>query len=145
MSYCTDIDLLTYRPNILSLGVDNWENQREYAYEIINRVIEARWYRQAAEELNVDYLEVTFDPDLIEEGYLTRLECFKALELIYMYLKKDAQESDGFARLEEEFRKRYNEELDIILAMGITYDWDQSGAISYDERYISVSRRLHKA
>lgn len=145
MSYCTDIDLLTYRPNILSLGVEDWENQREYAYEIINRVIESRWYRQAAEELNVDYLEVVFNPELVEEGYLTRLECFKALELIYMYLKKDSQESDGFARLEKEFRNRYNEELDIILAMGITYDWDQSGAISYDERFITSPRRIHKA
>lgn len=145
MTYSTDIDLLTYRPNILSLGVDDWESQRSNAYNIINRVLEARWYRAAAEELNVDYLEVTFDPTLIEEGSLTRLECYKALELAYMYLKKDAQQADGFSRLEEEFRQRYNEELNSVLAVGINYDWDSSGAISSDEKYITSPRRLHRA
>lgn len=145
MTYCTDVDLLTYRPNILSLGVDNWEDQRENAYAIINRTLESRWYRGAAEELSVDYLEVLFDPTLIQEGTLTRLECYKTLELAYMYLKKDSQQSDGFDRLEEQFRKRYGEELDLVLATGITYDWDQSGSITSDERYISTPRRQHRA
>lgn len=145
MTYCSDINLLEYRPNILSLGVSDWQSQRENAYTIINRHLEAKWYRQAAGELNVDYLEVTFDPDLIEEGSLTRLECYKALELIYMYLKKDAQQADGFSRLEEEFRQRYNEELTTLLAVGINYDWDSSGVISSDEKYITSPRRLHRA
>lgn len=145
MTYCNDIDLLTYRQNILSLGVSDWQEQREQAYLIINRVIEAKWYRAAAESFSIDYTEVVFNPDLIETGSLTRLECFKTLELAYMYLKKDSQESDGFARLEEEFRTRYNEELSSILAVGINYDWDSSGAISSDERYITTSRRQHKA
>lgn len=145
MTYCIDLDLLTYRPNILSLGVADWQTQRENAYSIINRTLESKWYRQAAVEIGVDYLEVAFDPTLIESGTLTRLECFKTLELIYMYLKKDSQQSDGFERLEEQFRKRYNEELDLILSIGITYDWDKSGSITSDEKYISSPRRLHRA
>lgn len=145
MTYCTDIDLLEYRPNILSLGVLEWSNQRENAYSMINRTLESKWYRQAAIELNVDYLEISFDPTLVEAGTLTRLECFKTLELIYMYLKKDSQQSDGFARLEQEFRQRYNEELTTVLGVGLTYDWDQSGDITYDERFITSPRRLHRA
>lgn len=145
MTYCTDEDLVSYRPNILNLGVANWNSQRTVAYEIINRVLEARWYRAAAEEQSVDWRTTLFDPTLVETNLLKRLEVFKALELAYMYLKKDSQDADGFARLENDFRARYNEELDSILSIGISYDWDKSGTITDTEKYIVSSRRQHRS
>mgnify|MGYP003563307064 CR=1 FL=1 len=146
-TYCTDADLVKYRPNIMELGVESWETQREEAYAMINRVVIARWYRKVAEDrdphrLVYDYRVTEFDPDKVEDGYLTRLEVFKTLELAYMYLKKEGAEADGFERLEEQFRRRYTEELEMILSVGINYDWDGDDIIDDQEKYIYRTRRL---
>ena len=149
MTYCTDADMASYRPNIMDLGKEDWEDQREEAFSMINRVIEARWYRKVAQEMGisfsnilVDTSHIPFDPDKVKTGFLTRLEAFKALELAYMFLKKDSPQSDGFERNEKTFRDRYNEELELILSIGVEYDWDDSGEVEQDERYIRQPRRL---
>lgn len=142
MTYCTDSDMEKYRPNILGLGVSDWESQREEAYSMINRVIIARWYRKAAPEMGYDPNTTFFDPSWVREGTLTRLEAFKAIELAMMHLKKDTPEEDGFERMEKSFRRRYNEELEMVLAAGIDYDWSASGTFDDDEVYIRVQRRL---
>lgn len=145
MSYCTDEDLLKYRPNILQLGVTDWEVQREEAFAMINRVIRARWYMTAAVDKGYDPTVTLFNPDLVQEGFLTRLEAFKTLELAYMILMKDSPEADGFERNMETFRDRYNEELELILGTGITYDWSGDEEFSSDEVYVRVPRRLYRA
>jgi hypothetical protein len=105
-------------------------------------VINARWYRKAAVEMGYDPKFTAFDPDLVMNDQLTRLASFKSLELAYMYLKKDGGEEDGFERAESSFRKRYNEELNIILAVGIDYDWDGDDVLNDDEYTVRVNRRL---
>jgi hypothetical protein len=145
MTYCVDSDLLKYRPNILSLGVDEWSSQREEAYSIINRVIQTRWYRKVAPEMGYDPNVTLFDADLIRESTLTRLEAFKTLELAYMILMKDSPEADGFERNMKTFRDKYNEELELVLAQGIDYDWSGSGTFDDDEVYLRAPRRLVRA
>ncbi len=142
MTYCVDTDLVKYRSNIMDLGVVSWENQREEAYEMINRVISARWYRGASKVMGYDYRFTPFDSDLVMNDNLKRLECFKALELAYMILKKDGPKQDGFERAESSFRDRYNEELESVLAAGVDYDWDGDGEQNDDEHTIRVSRRI---
>lgn len=141
MTYCTDADLVKYRPNIMQLGVDSWEEQRQEAYSIINRVIKVRWYRAVAEEMGYDWRETDFDPDLVSSGQLDRLECFKTLELAYLKLQKDTKDPDGFARLEESFHARYNSELDFVLSSGIDYDWNSDDAIDTMETAVQGPRR----
>lgn len=144
-TYCTDSELLKYRSNILSLGVSSWQVQREEAFEIINRVVIARWYRKAAPEMGIDPNLTAFDPELVKANTLTRLEAFKTLELAYMILKKDGPEKDGFERNEEAFRNRFNEELEMILGSGIDYDWSNSGVIDLEETGIRITRRNIRA
>lgn len=148
MTYCIDTDLLKYRPDILSLGVDSWTVQREEAFSIINRFISSRWYKFTAPEMGCDPSLNLFDSTKIGSESLTslkRLECFKTLELAYMYLKKDFPEPDGFERNEKAFRQRYNEELESIMAEGIDYDWTGSGTIESEEKAVRYSRRLVRA
>lgn len=142
MTYCTDSDLVKYRPNILTLGVASWEDQREEAYALINRVIQARWYRKVAPEMGYDPNVTLFDPTQIRTGTLTRLECFKTLELAYMLMMKDSPEADGFERNMKTFRNQYNEELELVLAVGIDYDWSDSNSFDDDELYLRAPRRL---
>lgn len=142
VAYSTDEDLLEIRSNILSLGVDSWEEQHQKAFGIINRAIINKWYKEAAKDYSLDYRDAEFSPDLVEEGFLTELSCYKTLELIYLQLMKDSPQQDGFGRNREIFRDLYNEELREILASGISYDWDGDSSIVDTEKYQRVPRRL---
>lgn len=144
-TYCTDEDLLNYRPNILSLGVDSWEEQRELAYSDINRIITAKWYRQAAEKMGYDPDLVEFRPESIQDDALKKLEVLKTLEYAYMYLMKESVKGDGFERNMETFSRLYSSELGVVLSIGIKYDWTGDGSIDSEENQLLPSqRRLHR-
>lgn len=143
-TYATDQDLLKYRADILSLGVDSWETQRDEAFSIINRTITARWYTKAAPVMGVDPLITAFDPTLVQTDELNRLECFKVLELAYGYLSKGCQESDGFERLRKLYKGEYGDELDSVLGIGISYDWNGDDEIDVEEVRIQAPRRLSR-
>lgn len=141
-TYCEDADLLTYRSNILSLGVADWEIQRAEAFSTINRMLIARWYNQAAKTQGVDPTLTFFEPAKIEEGFLKRLECFKTLEFAYMILMKDAPDEDGFERNMKLFARQYGAEFDSVIGMGVSYDWSGDGTLDSEETKIRAPRRL---
>lgn len=145
MTYCIDNDLLTYRSNILELGVADWSTQRTEAYSMINRMLVARWYNQVAPTQGIDPTLVVFDPAKVEEGSLKRLECFKTLEFAYMILMKDSPEADGFERNMSLFSKLFNTEFDVVIGLGLSYDWDDDGIIDDEERAQRAPRRLRRA
>jgi len=144
--YCDDDDLVAQRPKILSLGVATWATQIAEATTIINRALETRWYRQACREYELDYRAYAFDPDLLLNAadQLTRLGTFKSLELAYMVLQKDSPEADAFERHAGSYRKLYGTELAEVLAQGLDYDWDDSGAIGDTEKRMPSMRRLKR-
>lgn len=141
--YCEDADLINIRPNILELGVASWDTQSIDAFDIINRTLIAKWYKNVALEHDiVDWRTTPFDPDRVDEEQVKRMACYKTLELAYMHLMKDSSTADGFERETDFFRDRYNEELTIILGLGVNYDWDADDTISDDEKYEPQIRRL---
>lgn len=143
--YSTDEHLIGVRPNILSLGVSDWTTHHVEAFDIINRILVGRWYKLVAAEYGVDWRETPFDPELVDASQLVRLSSYKTLELAYLYLMKDAPEPDGFEREMKLFRDRFNAELQDILALGISYDWDDSGTIEAGEQFQEQTRRLYRA
>jgi len=140
--YSIDDDIVKIRPNILGLGVSDWEEKHQKAFAIINRTLIARWYMTVADDNDIDWRTTEFDPGKIDVTQVNDLSCYKTLELCYMHLMKDAPEPDGFERQSDMFRKRYNEELREILALGLNYDWDEDDEISAEEKYQPSQRRL---
>ena len=149
-NYCTDNDLLLKRPKILNYGVSTFESGDtdviSEATEIINRVIEARWYRETAGNFGYDFRDTPFNQDsLSNDGVqLKRLAVYKSLELAYEFLMKDSPDQDGFERQMNNFAKKYKEELAIVLEVGIDYDWDAGGTITSDEKYQQSTRTLER-
>lgn len=144
--YCANSDLIVVRPKILSYGVSDWADQIAEATSIINRALETRWYRQACNEYEVDYREIPFDADLLLSAstQLTRLGVYKTLQIAYTYLTKDSPTDDGFRKQAEYFQKEYATELNEVLAQGLDYDWDESGALYYTEKRMPSMRRLQR-
>lgn len=144
--YSSDADLVEVRPNILQLGVASWDTQAEEAFRLINRTLIAKWYKDVALEREIDdWRTTTFDPEKVDADQVKKLSVYKTLELSYMYLMKDSPNPDGFERQADFFRDRYNEELNIILALGVNYDWDEDDTIQDDEKYEPRIRRLVRA
>jgi len=143
--YTTDEDLVAIRPDILSLGGQNfvdWSAKHEEAFKLINRVLIGRWYKEAAADRGFDYRTTPFDPDKLQAADVTTLSAYKTLELIYIYLMTNTPKESGFERQATLFRNLYNEELRNVLAIGVSYDWDDSDTFTDAEVYDRVPRRL---
>jgi len=145
--YCDSDDLVALRPNILLLGVASWATEITEATTIINRALEVRWYRQACREYSLDYRQYEFDPALLlsAAAQLTRIGTYKTLQLAYQKLQKDAPEADAFERQAKNYAKLYGTELSDVLAQGLDYDWDDSGAIGDTEKRMPSMRRIKRA
>jgi hypothetical protein len=144
--YCTEDDLLKIRPDIMSLGVDFWDDQIEEAGQIIDRALDSQWYRTVADSVEINWREYPFDRDLLlnAEDQLTRLGCYKTLELAYLYLMKNRAD-DAFEVERKLFRTMYNDELVEVLRVGLDYDWDEDDEIAPSESSVPHVRRLLRA
>jgi len=142
--YSTDDDLVKIRPNILNLGVAEWEEQHKEAFAIINRTLISRWYKSVCAEHDVNWTTTEFDPDYVDATQILRLACYKTLELAYIFLTQDSPDAGGFERAVGLFAKRYAVELNEVLAIGLSYDWDLDDTVESDEKYQIPIRRLHR-
>lgn len=143
-AYSNDNDILEIRANILKLGVDDWTSKHQEAFGLINRVLNKRWYEQAASEQGLDWREILFDPEKVNIEEVKRLSCYKTLELVYLYLMNDSPNPDGFERQVKIFRDLYNEEFQIIIGVGLSYDWDADQISDIEEKFIRFPRRLRR-
>lgn len=140
-----DEDSLTkIRPNILSKGVSDFEDQMLEAEAIVNRRIEADWYRGNAAEYGVDFRNTPFDTSLLTASQLEKVSAYKSLQLIYMYLMKDSSEEDGFERQSKLFEKLYDKEMLEVLNVGLDYDWDDDDTVEGGEKLQPRIRRLKR-
>jgi len=127
----------------MELGVADWTDQIEEAGSIIDRALDAGWYRDIAKNNDIDWRTDPFDRDLLLnlDIQLKRLGCYKTLELIFLYVKKHAVD-DVYEEERKVFAKMYGDELRQVLSSGFDYDWDESGTIVAGENLIPQVRRL---
>lgn len=121
--YSTDADLAFRRPDILQLGASQFLDYHIAAGEMIERYVDKNWYRKNAIERSVDPTVDKYDPDLLEDQTQFK-DCsvYLALSLIYEAFRKNVIE-DGFGTLNESYDKKYKDEINMVLAYGIDYDW----------------------
>lgn len=145
MSYSSDADLVKIRPNILDYGVPDWTDKRAEAEADVDRDLDINWYRDAAERRGISWTSTPFNNTLIlTAAQVKKLSIYKTFVYIYEYLMKDSTEPDAFERQRNYFAKRYREELADVLAVGIDYDWDSSGAIEAAEKYEQAPRMIRR-
>lgn len=155
--FCNDNSLMRYRPNIMNLlptGILTWASQINQAEAEVLRILERRWYQEAAREQGLDYISVPFDKDKILDAasasaeepdtQITNLCAFKALALIYEYLGIETADASGFERYRDHFAKRFTDELRVVLEVGVSYDWDASGEFEQTEAKQRVPRVTYR-
>ncbi len=145
-AYTVDSDLTKKRSNVLDLGIAAFEDQHLEAARIINRDITI-WYEAEALLRGVDPRSTIFDQSFLLEAdtEVKPAAVFLALSLAYDLLAKDLpKESDGMAAQREHYQKEFDREWEAAKLCGFTYDWDQSGVTTEDERPLVKYRTLER-
>lgn len=135
-NYADDSDLAEVRANILDLvpvAGGDWESKHDAATLVINHDLEVRWFNAVLSEEGLSSRNYTFDPDkILSPERLKNLAVYKTLELIYEYLTKDVID-DPFAKERDYYAKKYRDEFERVLVMGLDYDWNSNSLLDASE------------
>ena len=117
---------------------DNFQPQIEEAELIVARIVEHKWFSK----VNTMFIPpLTFDASkLLNPLDTKRAKVYKALELAYLRLSRGANDESFYLKMEE-YRKRYNDEVTIMLTGGISYDFNGSGDLQQKEIGVRSRRR----
>ena len=147
-TFTTNEDLQKLRPEILKLGVSDFEDQHLEAFRIINRELIMWQYQSAISRVIVNGIVVsssmeetvrTLYPYDVDKFLNWEVEIKPAairlgLSLVYVSLSKDLPlEEDGMASQAKFFREEYEREWALAVRSGFSYDWDASGTIDPGE------------
>ena len=132
---------------VTQVNAASFDNDHAEAKDDIDRIIDLAWYRpqvRARTGSNIEILDNSqlFDPDLMLNAgtQLNKLSCYRVLGYyVCPKLSKFVTDGDEWFNRAQEYRTRYEEELERVLAIGIDYDWDESGVIETDEKAFGTS------
>ena len=143
-NYSTTNDLLPYRPDIINYDNSNFAIYHTQAKTDIDRRIEMDWYRQEAENRDIDWTETAFDADLMLNASTQLKQAAIYLALYYIYAGLTIKVDDYFQSMRNYYEQKYENEISLALSRGIDYDWDESGTIEADETADTARRRLYR-
>lgn len=140
--YSTDTDLVQFMPDIRTHGINDFDNDHLEAKNDIDRIIEVKWFQPRLRQRfgkDIELLDgdTDFDPELMLNALtqLKKASVYRALSEYILPKLSQFQNADGdaFLRRADFFAEKFTQEMDRVLAVGIDYDWDESGTIDDDE------------
>jgi hypothetical protein len=142
MSYATTEELLQVEPTITEYGVIDWDLELARSTNEINRIIKVRWF---ASYKNGVAANIVFDSDLLDPAQWTQATIYHALGYhICPKLSKFEAEGneDTFQVKMAYYTQRFEQELDLCLREGVSYDLDGSNTFEVEEQQSIQSLRL---
>ena len=137
-------DLQDYQPDILGYGIADFDTQLQFAEDDVIRQVREEWWERYRHTVRYkDITKVTsieMDKTKLVASQFKRAVLYKALsDYIFPILTKwkDPQGGDGADAFQVQldfYRQKYNEEFQAILRDGVSYDENNSGTISVDEK-----------
>ena len=132
----------TVQVDSLGFGADHDE-----AKDDIDKIIEIKWFRPRVRERfgkNIELLtgNLDFDPALMLNAstQLKKASVFRVMgHYICPKLSKATRNADAWEKRAGEFGRKFDEEIERALSVGIDYDWDSSGQVDDDENKIPAT------
>jgi len=135
--YATDTDLQEYEPNILELGIPEFQDLHEKSYDDINRLLEIKWWPRASYR-QYDITRGTYaniNVTLLVDNQWKRAAVFHVLaHYIYPRLSTFSPEGDVYREKMEYYRAKFEEEFDLCLRQGVQYDYNADSTIEESEK-----------
>lgn len=149
-TYSQDADLQVYEPTILQEGVPDFSAYHALAFEDINRILKADWWPTAKKAWLSSYPydmttklmaeELEFDPQFLgDPTQLKQAACYRVLGwYAYEILAKYSEaEPDRYEKKKDVYQEKFKEEIALVIASGIQYDFSRDGQITFDERAVT--------
>lgn len=134
MAYATLDDLLVVEPTIQEYGVLDWDAELARSETEVNRILQVRWFQQYA---NTKATSITFDPTLLTSSQWTQATVYHALAYhICPKLSKFESEGneDNFQVMMKYYAGRFEHEMDLVLRLGVEYDYNDDGTVAANEK-----------
>lgn len=117
------------------------------AKDDIDKIIEVKWFKPRVRERfgkDIELLDGNLDFDaslmLNSSTQLKKASAFRVLgHYVCPKLSKATRNADSWERRADEFSKKFDEEIERVLSVGIDYDWDRSGQVDDDENRIPTT------
>jgi hypothetical protein len=117
------------------------------AKDDIDKIIEVKWFRPRVRERygrDIEFLngDLDFDPALLlnAQAQLKKASVYRVLaNYVCPKLSKATRNADAWEKRAIEYGKKFDEEMERVLATGIDYDWDASGSVDDDENRIPAT------
>lgn len=114
------------------------------AKDDIDKIIEVKWFRPRVRERfgkDIELLtgNLDFNAALMLNAsiQLKKASVYRVMgHYVCPKLSKSTRNADSWERRAEEFTKKFDEEIERALSVGIDYDWDSSGQVDDDENKI---------
>lgn len=135
--YATDADLQEYEPDILNLGIPEFQDLHEKTYDDINRLIEIDWWPRASYR-QYDITRGTYaniDVTLLVDNQWKRAAVYHVLAYyIYPRLSTFTPEGDVYMEKMQYYKDKFKEEFNLCLKQGVQYDYNNDSTIEESEK-----------
>lgn len=135
--YATDADLQEYEPDILNLGIPEFQDLHEKSYDDINRLIEIDWWPRASYR-QYDITRGTYaniDVTLLVDNQWKRAAVYHVLAYyIYPRLSTFTPEGDVYMEKMQYYKDKFKEEFNLCLKQGVQYDYNNDSTIEESEK-----------
>ena len=135
--YATDSDLQEYEPEILNLGIPEFQDLHEKSYDDINRLIEIDWWPRASYR-QYDITRGTYaniNVELLVDSQWKRAAVYHVLAYyIYPRLSTFSPEGDVYMEKMQYYKDKFKEELDLCFRQGVRYDYNEDSTIQDSEK-----------
>lgn len=146
MTMSTDEDILEYMPDLFDYGIQDFSDYHEKTRQDIFRQLRVEWWpKQRLERFDIKVLNnnTEMDEELLTESQFTRAAVFHVLSYyILPILSKFEADGDRFREMMTYYRKRFEEEFNLVLRDGVEYDLDDDGNITDSEKAPQTFLRL---
>lgn len=143
MAYATLNDLLEVEPTITDYGVLEWDTQLARSETEVNRILQVRWFQQFKNRTGS--VNLVFDPQLLTATQWTQATVYHALAYhICPKLTKFEPDTDKFQVMMDYYAKRFEQEMDLCLRLGVEYDVNDDNTVSAAEKVSMQTLRLRR-
>lgn len=145
-TFATDSNLLEYEPQIKQFGIQEYTSEHEKTYDDIIRLLNIKWWpttQYSRYDLSVIGGSAKLSPSKLDSTQFTRAAVYHTLAY-YIYPKLSSFDPDGdlFREKMNYYKAKFEEEFDLILRVGVSYDMDSSGTYEDGEKQTFYNGRL---
>ena len=136
-AYSTDLDLLTYEPQIKDWGILDFTDEHDKSTDDVNRYLRIHWWGRVSRTFETIKSSTSLEMDItkLSSTQLKRSTIFHVIAYyILPKLTQHSAEPDRFRNMIDFYKSKWQEEIDLVLQDGVEYDADASGAVTDSEK-----------